>query len=119
VSTSTANCRNGQQHTAKHSVGSTMPLTDTQQTQLNAAILDYMSSKGMEAATAAFQAEAGLPGDALADGSVSGLLEKKWTAVIRLQKKVLELESQLVSNRARCWHVKCLRPAFARPMHNR
>lgn len=29
------------------------------------------------------------------DSKVSGLLEKKWTSVLRLQKKVLDLESKL------------------------
>ena len=29
------------------------------------------------------------------EGDSTGLLEKKWTAIVRLQKKVLELEGKL------------------------
>ena len=41
-----------------------------------------------------FQQEAGIE---LGTEAGKGMLEKKWTAIIRLQKKVLELESKLGS----------------------
>jgi len=70
-----------------------MPLNETQQAGLDAAVLDYLRSRGFESASTAFQTEAEVPVESV--GGVSGLLEKKWTAVIRLQKKVLELEGKL------------------------
>lgn len=41
----------------------------------------------------AFKKEADMPGEV--ERKFGGLLEKKWTAVIRLQKKVMELETKL------------------------
>lgn len=41
----------------------------------------------------AFKKEADMPGEV--ERKFGGLLEKKWTSVIRLQKKVMELESKL------------------------
>lgn len=41
----------------------------------------------------AFRREADLPSDL--EKKFGGLLEKKWTSVIRLQKKVMELEAKL------------------------
>eukprot|EP00729_Bicosta_minor_P005621 gene5621-24588_t len=60
-----------------------MPLNETQQAGLDAAVLDYLRSRGFESASTAFQTEAEVPVE-----SVGG-------AVIRLQKKVLELEGKL------------------------
>ncbi|XP_006825041.1 lissencephaly-1 homolog [Saccoglossus kowalevskii] len=59
----------------------------------NKAIADYLRSNGYENALAEFQREADMPGDV--EKKYSGLLEKKWTSVIRLQKKVMDLESKL------------------------
>ncbi|KAF4526318.1 hypothetical protein B566_EDAN015471 [Ephemera danica] len=59
----------------------------------NKAIADYLSSNGYMDALEAFKREADLPGEV--DRKYVGLLEKKWTSVIRLQKKVMELESKL------------------------
>jgi platelet-activating factor acetylhydrolase IB subunit alpha len=60
----------------------------------NLAILDYLVSEGDKFAKSisAFQEEANVE---LGSESGKGMLEKKWTAVIRLQKKVLELEGKL------------------------
>lgn len=57
-------------------------------------MLDYLHENGYKAAFEAFSGEAKL--DYVADGKqkYSGLLEKKWTSVIRLQKKVMDLEKQ-------------------------
>lgn len=41
----------------------------------------------------AFRKEADISGEA--ERKIVGLLEKKWTSVIRLQKKVMELEAKL------------------------
>lgn len=59
----------------------------------NKAIADYLSSNGYTEALDAFKKEADMPGEV--EKKFGGLLEKKWTSVIRLQKKVMELESKL------------------------
>lgn len=59
----------------------------------NKAIADYLSSNGYMDALEAFKKEADMPGEV--ERKFGGLLEKKWTSVIRLQKKVMELESKL------------------------
>lgn len=53
----------------------------------NKAIADYLSSNGYQDALEAFKKEADMPGEV--ERKYGGLLEKKWTSVIRLQKKVL------------------------------
>ncbi|RKO84419.1 WD40-repeat-containing domain protein [Blyttiomyces helicus] len=67
------------------------------------AVLDYLTTTGLPETAAALRKEAGLS-DYNPDGKqrYSGLLEKKWTSVIRLQKKVgahgqliMELEGKL------------------------
>lgn len=52
----------------------------------NKAIADYLSSNGYTDALEAFKKEADMPGEV--ERKYGGLLEKKWTSVIRLQKKV-------------------------------
>ncbi|KAI8803524.1 nuclear distribution protein PAC1 [Cladochytrium replicatum] len=76
-------------------------LTAKQQDELRMAILDYFQSNGLQESAAVFEREAGL-GAANGTGEVngdrakySGLLEKKWTSVIRLQKKILDLEGKI------------------------
>lgn len=59
----------------------------------NKAIAEYLSSNGYMDALEAFKKEADMPGEV--ERKFGGLLEKKWTSVIRLQKKVMELESKL------------------------
>eukprot|EP00039_Didymoeca_costata_P019380 m.337315 g.337315 ORF g.337315 m.337315 type:complete len:409 (+) comp18099_c0_seq1:207-1433(+) len=70
-----------------------MTLTEKQQADLDGAVLDYLQQRGFTATADAFQAESGTPKEV--EAKLNGLLEKKWTAVLRLQKKVLELESKL------------------------
>ncbi|CAH8485523.1 unnamed protein product [Dicrocoelium dendriticum] len=70
-----------------------MVLAQRQKDELNRAILDYLSSNGYIQAVNALKEEANLEGEN--DRKFSGLLEKKWTSVIRLQKKVLDLEAKL------------------------
>ncbi|CAB1348926.1 unnamed protein product, partial [Coregonus sp. 'balchen'] len=61
----------------------------------NRAIADYLRSNGYEEAYSTFKKEAELDVNEELDKKYAGLLEKKWTSVIRLQKKVMELESKL------------------------
>lgn len=70
-----------------------MVLSQRQREELNKAIADYLSSNGYLSALAEFQREADMPGEI--DKKYTGLLEKKWTSVIRLQKKVMDLEAKL------------------------
>lgn len=54
------------------------------------AVLDYLHTNNLTGSLAAFGEETGLQALYVPDGKqrYSGLLEKKWTSVIRLQKKV-------------------------------
>jgi len=70
-----------------------MVLSQRQREELNKAIADYMLGNGYNEALEAFKKETDMPGEI--DKKYSGLLEKKWTSVIRLQKKVNELEGKL------------------------
>ncbi|XP_041348384.1 lissencephaly-1 homolog [Gigantopelta aegis] len=70
-----------------------MLLSERQKEDLNKAIADYLSSNGYMNAFEHFQKESGLPSEI--EKKYGGLLEKKWTSVIRLQKKVMELEAKL------------------------
>ncbi|XP_063983988.1 lissencephaly-1 homolog [Diachasmimorpha longicaudata] len=70
-----------------------MVLSQRQREELNKAIADYLSTNGYQDALEAFKKEADMPGEV--ERKYGGLLEKKWTSVIRLQKKVMELESKL------------------------
>ena len=63
-----------------------MVLSQRQREELNKAIAEYMMSNGYNDALEAFKRETDMPGDV--DKKYAGLLEKKWTSVIRLQKKV-------------------------------
>lgn len=73
-----------------------MVLTDRQREDLHAGIYEYLLSRGGDAFVAC--AEAFAVADPKATGKKTNnvgktpLLEKKWTAIPRLQKKVLELE---------------------------
>ncbi|XP_028275052.1 lissencephaly-1 homolog [Parambassis ranga] len=72
-----------------------MVLSQRQRDELNRAIADYLRSNGYEEAYSTFKKEAELDNNEELDKKYAGLLEKKWTSVIRLQKKVMELESKL------------------------
>uniref|UniRef100_A0AAZ3SCN0 Lissencephaly-1 homolog n=1 Tax=Oncorhynchus tshawytscha TaxID=74940 RepID=A0AAZ3SCN0_ONCTS len=72
-----------------------MVLSQRQRDELNRAIGDYLRSNGYEEAYSTFKKEAELDMNEELDKKYAGLLEKKWTSVIRLQKKVMELESKL------------------------
>ncbi|DAZ97362.1 TPA: hypothetical protein N0F65_003385 [Lagenidium giganteum] len=72
-----------------------MVLTDKQRQDLHQSMLDYLIGMGerFSDTAAAFEREAGVTKSD--DGKHAGLLEKKWTSVIRLQRKVMELEAKL------------------------
>nr|CAH8848240.1 unnamed protein product [Trichobilharzia regenti] len=70
-----------------------MVLAQRQKEELNRAIADYLFSNGYNKALDAFREESHLAGEN--DKKYDGLLEKKWTSVIRLQKKVMDLEAKL------------------------
>jgi len=71
-------------------------LTSKQTDELRLAILDYFHVNGLTASFEALQSEA-IIDDYNGDGKqrYSGLLEKKWLSVIRLQKKIMDLEKKL------------------------
>ncbi|KAL7511304.1 hypothetical protein ACHAXN_011073 [Cyclotella atomus] len=94
-----------------------MVLTDRQRSDLHAGIYEYLLSRGPEfesVATALAAADPDACQQSTTDdgnnesktptkrssssSSSTPLLEKKWTAVPRLQKRVLELEKQLATN---------------------
>lgn len=70
-----------------------MVLSQRQRDELNRAIADYLLSSGHLESLEAFKREADVGGDV--DKKYAGLLEKKWTSVVRLQKRVMELEAKL------------------------
>lgn len=67
-------------------------LTPKQLLELNAAVVDHLRAMGYARAADALREDAGIDDPA---GKHAGLLEKKWTSVIRLQKKVLDLEAKV------------------------
>jgi platelet-activating factor acetylhydrolase IB subunit alpha len=71
-----------------------MVLTDRQREDLHAGIYEYLKSQPKFAAAAEAFAEADPASTKESSNNVgkTPLLEKKWTAIPRLQKKVLELE---------------------------
>jgi len=77
-----------------------MVLTDRQRNDLHSGIYEYLRSRPGDAFQRAADALAEADPDACesngegGSNSITPLLEKKWTAIPRLQKKVLELERQ-------------------------
>jgi len=71
-----------------------MTLTERQRSELNVAIYEYMMSQGEKYSNTIenFRKEASIPIDTEIGKSI---LEKKWTSVVRLQKRLMELESKL------------------------
>mmetsp|Transcript_16187 Transcript_16187/g.29222 ORF Transcript_16187/g.29222 Transcript_16187/m.29222 type:complete len:488 (+) Transcript_16187:135-1598(+) len=83
-----------------------MVLTDKQRSDLHAGIYDYLVSRGPEFAQCAEALTQADPVSCSANNgkraststSSAPILEKKWTAVPRLQRRVLELERQMATN---------------------
>lgn len=69
-------------------------LSTHQKDEINKAIADYLQSNGYLESLEIFRKEAHINNDDF-DKKLVGILEKKWTSVVRLQKKVTELESRL------------------------
>jgi len=69
-----------------------MVLTGKQKEELNKAILDYLKTANLTQSAEIFQKETEVEE---LDPKKTGLLEKKWTSVIRLQKKVMDLETKI------------------------
>jgi platelet-activating factor acetylhydrolase IB subunit alpha len=70
-----------------------MVLSAKQRDELHHAIADYLNSQGFSETLASFKKEANMTN--VGDSKYNGLLEKKWTAVIRLNKKVMDMETKL------------------------
>ncbi|KAH3758317.1 platelet-activating factor acetylhydrolase [Pelomyxa schiedti] len=68
-------------------------LTPKQRESLHGAIAGYLMGQGFTNSRDAFVAECGLPKEAQQEDKT--LLEKKWISILRLQKKVLDLEAQV------------------------
>ncbi|KAK7207225.1 nuclear migration protein-like protein nudF [Myxozyma melibiosi] len=76
-------------------------LTNRQRDELHASILQYLAATGHRQAHDALTKDLSLDSSYDEDkAKYDGLLEKKWTSVVRLQKKILELESKVSSLQA-------------------
>ncbi|KAK0231337.1 dynein regulator [Armillaria fumosa] len=89
-------------------------LSERQRDDLHKSILDYLSTAGFSKTVDQFKQE--LPSDFRYDLSQnsSGLLVKKWTSVIRMQKKIMDLESRLAQALEESAHVVHLPNGSAR-----
>ena len=85
--------------------------TGTDGANRHRALIAYLSSNNLTSTAAALRAEIGL-GEDVFDATTAkkyeGLLEKKWTSVVRLQKKVGNTSSSLRCTR----FFSTLRPSF-------
>ncbi|KAG6862043.1 protein with putative role during mitosis [Termitomyces sp. Mi166 len=69
-------------------------LSDRQKEDLHKSMLDYLYANNFIAAFNALKADAGTQYTPDPKAKYAGLLEKKWTSVIRLQKKIMDLENR-------------------------
>ncbi|QRW17304.1 nuclear distribution protein PAC1 [Rhizoctonia solani] len=69
-------------------------LTERQKDELHKSILDYLHSAGLTHSYEALLEETGCAFTPDPKARHAGLLEKKWTSVIRLQKKIMDLENR-------------------------
>ncbi|KAF8467636.1 WD40-repeat-containing domain protein [Kalaharituber pfeilii] len=75
----------------------TIVLTPRQKDELHKSILAFLSASGLVDTCASFKEELGLGDDFVDEATLKkyeGLLEKKWTSVVRLQKKIMDLEAR-------------------------
>ncbi len=74
-----------------------MALTPKQKQELHTAIASYLSSNGFKSAHDEFvkQLGEGELSPAAPAGGEANILERKWTTVVRLQKRVIELEAHV------------------------
>jgi platelet-activating factor acetylhydrolase IB subunit alpha len=68
-----------------------MILTEKEKEKLHKAILSYLKSAGLSSSAEAFEQEAKISGDL----GPADLLEKKWSSVVRLQQKVMSLQTEI------------------------
>ncbi|KAL2072168.1 hypothetical protein VTL71DRAFT_11511 [Oculimacula yallundae] len=75
-------------------------LTSRQADELHKSIIAYLAANNLSNSAATLRAELGL-GDDIFDTTTAKkyetLLEKKWTGIVRLQKKTMELESRIAT----------------------
>ncbi|TFL07527.1 dynein regulator [Pterulicium gracile] len=69
-------------------------LSDRQREELHKSILEYLHANNFSAAFSALQEDTGTKYIPDPKAKYAGLLEKKWTSVIRLQKKIMDLENR-------------------------
>ncbi|OBZ72187.1 Nuclear distribution protein PAC1-1 [Grifola frondosa] len=69
-------------------------LTDRQKEELHKSIMEYLHAQNLPQALAALQSELGMDYKPDPKSRYCGILEKKWVSVIRLQKKIMELENR-------------------------
>ncbi|KAH9945803.1 dynein regulator [Epithele typhae] len=69
-------------------------LSDRQNEELQKSILEYLHANNFVDAANALRADANLDYSPDPKSKYAGLLEKKWTSVIRLQKKIMDLENR-------------------------
>lgn len=74
-----------------------MSLSDRQRDDLNRSILSYLQSQNLTSSLKVLSKELSIDATdpSLSDKKYVGLLEKKWLSVIRLQKKIMDLEQSL------------------------
>lgn len=73
-----------------------MSLSDRQRDELHRSMLSYLKSQGLTSAYKVLCKELAIDQqDAVEGKKYDGLLEKKWMSVIRLQKKIMDLEQSL------------------------
>lgn len=78
-----------------------MSLSDRQRDELHKSILSYLKSRNLLSSYKVLNKELATDADeAEEEKKYSGLLEKKWMSVIRLQKKIMDLEQALSEVRA-------------------
>lgn len=69
-------------------------LSDRQKEELHKSILEYLHANNFMDSYNALKADTGVDYTPDAKSRYGGLLEKKWTSVIRLQKKIMDLENR-------------------------
>ncbi|EGN95623.1 hypothetical protein SERLA73DRAFT_186732 [Serpula lacrymans var. lacrymans S7.3] len=72
-------------------------LSERQREELHKSMLEYLHANNFTAAYNALKADSGTQYAPDPKAKYSGLLEKKWTSVIRLQKKIMDLETRNAS----------------------
>jgi len=72
-------------------------LSDRQREDLHRSILEYLHSNGFAESFKSLTSETGINHTPDPKSKYNGLLEKKWTSVIRLQKKIMDLENRNAS----------------------